>query len=104
METCTTATAPITVDDLSSRLRSVRYKRWLDKEYNVPQRSLDIKSFHRNTPMAALNYFNNYFCIGIDTYNRILTEEEEIGILHDLANLPLDMVIERIRNQGIFVD
>lgn len=94
---------PITLDDLSYKLRQVRYRRWLDKEDNV-KRPTKLRQFNVNSPQAAVKYFNHYGCIGLDLNHRVLSEEENIGVLHDLANVPFDMVIDRMQREGIPVN
>lgn len=53
---------------------------------------------NRNSPEAAVDYFNRYLVLGIDfDGQKYISEEANVCILHDLAHFPLEMVLERIR-------
>lgn len=92
----------LTVNDLSKKLKHVRYMRFLDKKYNnhiKPARPY----IHKNDPVAAVNYFNKYLSIGIDTRDPIFMDEDLCACsLFDLANLPIEMVINRLNRDGVY--
>lgn len=94
---------PTTVNDLSAKLKSVRYKRWLDREYNVSSFGKYPKpsTHHRNDVSASLAYMSHYFCLGIRDFGaNYQSEDARACLLNDLAHLPLDMVMRRLESEG----
>lgn len=86
----------ISPEDLSFRLKSARFKRWLDKEHKLPKKT---KKLNLNTPKNAVDYFNHYFQIGIDLPAGAC-DEDRANLLFDLANFPLKMVTDRLVREG----
>jgi hypothetical protein len=88
----------VTVDDLSARLRSAAYKRWLDKEYKLPKKT---KMLNRNTPTSSVNYFNHVLSLGITRFAPEQRSEEAMScLLFDVSNFPLDQVLNRLTLNG----
>lgn len=101
------AAASLTIDDLSNKLRQVRYKRWLDKEVPFEHRKKMPKTRYpkRDDVASSLEYVNRRFCIGIDYLGfDHLNEDARACILYDLANVPLDMVVSRLRTEGATIE
>lgn len=95
----------VTVDELSYRLKRVAQKRRWDKENKVKhdeQPSMPRTPLPpRNDVASALEYINKRFFIGIEMLGLDhLKEDARSCILYDLANLPLDMVVQRMKAEG----
>lgn len=59
----------------------------------------------RNTVFGTLAYFNSNLCIGIQNLTPThLLENNVSNILFDLANMPLPMVLDRLKMEGAKVE
>lgn len=59
----------------------------------------------RNSVFGTLAYFNSNLCIGIQNLTpQHLLENNVSNILYDLANMPLPMVLDRLKKEGATVD
>lgn len=94
----------VTVDELSYRLKRVAKKLHEDRESRKESRPMPGNLPRRNDVASALEYVNKRFCIGISWLgDGHLREDARSCILHDLANLPLEMVIGRLQTEGAVI-
>lgn len=71
------------------------------KRHRMPNNKLP----KRRDVASALSYINKRFALGIEYLGfDHLSEDARACILYDLANLPLEMVIERLRSEGAYIE
>jgi hypothetical protein len=121
-----------TVDDLVVKLRNARcemrdkrlmarvsYGAWevdsdSDSDSDDERRPLPISTMKnktkkpehdRNDVFSALAYCNSNLCIGINSLTTEHMSENNISnILFDLANMPLAMVLDRLKKEGAQIE
>lgn len=95
----------VTIDELSYRLKRVGKKVREDKNARKVSKPMPCSMPNRNDIASALEYINKRFCIGIAWLgDGHLKEDARSCILHDLANLPLEMVLGRLKTEGAYID
>lgn len=98
----------VTVDELSWRLKRVHIARMFKRELEEDGMSVPIRLPRRlpkrNSVNGALQYVNRRFCIGIDPDISMLDEDTQACMLHDLANLPFELVLERMQKAGVMLE
>lgn len=80
---------------------------WIDEDdsFITIKRSDDIEK-DRNSVYGTLVYCNSNLCLGISNLSpQHLSSENNISnILFDLANMPLSMVLDRLKKEGAILE
>jgi hypothetical protein len=96
----------ITVDDLVNKLRAVRIERQMIRVFEAAYgqittdpsfKSKKIKRFNTNNVNNTFEYINHHMRLGISEY---MTENDKANTLWDFANIPREMVYDRIIREG----
>lgn len=73
-----------------------------DDDFNQPQKR---SMTNRNTIQENVWYFNKNLLLGIQSLtDKQMTENNMANILYDLANFPLDMVMDRLTKEGAIIE
>lgn len=91
----------VTVDELSWRLKRAQIARMFDREAGTTGYPLPRRLPNRGTISGSLRYVNHRFCLGISELgDGHMSEDAQACILFDLANMPINMVCARLRQEG----